>query len=112
MEKGDVSGQPSTGMSYSEAASQGNGMSQIFGSQTSQSSVVYIHSVNGTNAKKAGFKEGDIVYAVDGTQITSFNELSSIVTSHKVGDKLTFTVIRNNQKTDIKLTLEEKQAGE
>lgn len=112
MEKGYVSGQPSTGMSYSEAASQGNGMSQIFGSQTSQSSVVYIHSVNGTNAKKAGFKEGDIVYAVDGTQITSFNELSSIVTSHKVGDKLTFTVIRNNQKTDIKLTLEEKQAGE
>lgn len=112
MEKGYVSGQPSTGMSYSEANSQGNGMNQFFGSQGSQSSVVYIHSVNGTSAKKAGFKEGDIVYAVDGTEITSFNELSSIVTAHEVGDKLTFTVIRNNQKIELKLTLEEKQAGE
>ena len=115
MDKGYVSDQPSTGMSYAES-SQGSGMSQFFGnSQDSQSqsasATVYIQEVTGTNAKKAGFQQGDIVYAVDGTEITSFNTLSSIVTSHKVGDKLTFTIVRGNQTKDIKLTLEEKKAN-
>ena len=53
----------------------------------------------------------DRVYAVDGTRITSFNTLSSIVTSHKVGDKLTYTIVRGNQTKEIKLTLEEKKAS-
>lgn len=115
MEKGYVSDQPSTGMSYAES-SQGNGAAQFFGnSQDSQSqsssAAVYIQEVTGTNAKKAGFQSGDLVYAVDGTKITSFNTLSSIVTSHKVGDKLTYTIVRGNQTKEIKLTLEEKKAS-
>lgn len=114
MDKGYVSDQPSTGMSYAES-SQGNGAAQFFGnSQDSQSqsssAAVYIQEVTGTNAKKAGFQSGDLVYAVDGTRITSFNTLSSIVTSHKVGDKLTYTIVRGNQTKEIKLTLEEKKA--
>ena len=113
MDKGYVSDQPSTGMSYAES-SQGNGAAQFFGnSQDSQSqsssAAVYIQEVTGTNAKKAGFQSGDLVYAVDGTRITSFNTLSSIVTSHKVGDKLTYTIVRGNQTKEIKLTLEEKK---
>lgn len=115
MEKGYVSDQPSTGMSYAES-SQGNGAAQFFGnSQDSQSqsssAAVYIQEVTGTNAKKAGFQSGDLVYAVDGTRITSFNTLSSIVTSHKVGDKLAYTIVRGNQTKEIKLTLEEKKAS-
>ena len=115
MDKGYVSDQPSTGMSYAES-SQGNGAAQFFGnSQDSQSqsssAAVYIQEVTGTNAKKAGFQSGDLVYAVDGTRITSFNTLSSIVTSHKVGDKLTYTIVRGNQTKEIKLTLEEKKAN-
>lgn len=115
MDKGYVSDQPSTGMSYAES-SQGNGAAQFFGnSQDSQSqsssAAVYIQEVTGTNAKKAGFQSGDLVYSVDGTRITSFNTLSSIVTSHKVGDKLTYTIVRGNQTKEIKLTLEEKKAS-
>lgn len=115
MEKGYVSDQPSTGMSYAES-SQRNGAAQFFGnSQDSQSqsssAAVYIQEVTGSNAKKAGFQSGDLVYAVDGTRITSFNTLSSIVTSHKVGDKLTYTIVRGNQTKEIKLTLEEKKAS-
>ena len=115
MDKGYVSDQPSTGMSYAES-SQGNGAAQFFGnSQDSQSqsssAAVYIQEVTGTNAKKAGFQSGDLVYAVDGTRITSFNTLSSIVTSHKVGDKLTYTIVRGNQTKEIKLTLEAKKAS-
>ena len=115
MDKGYVSDQPSTGMSYAES-SQGNGTAQFFGNNQdsqsqSSSAAVYIQEVTGTNAKKAGFQSGDLVYAVDGTRITSFNTLSSIVTSHKVGDKLTYTIVRGNQTKEIKLTLEEKKAS-
>ena len=93
MDKGYVSGQPFTGMSYAE-----NG------------STVYIYSVDGENAKAAGFQSGDQVYAVDGQEITSFDSLSSIITSHKVGDKITYTVLRNGRAIDISFELEEKKA--
>lgn len=112
MDKGYVSGQPSTGMTYTEGSSQSGqsgGLDSFFGgSQTS--SGVYIYSVEGDNAKAAGFKSGDLVYAVDNNQITSFEDLSSIITSHKVGDKVTYTIVRNGQTMDISFKLEEKTA--
>ena len=106
LEKGYVSGQPSTGMSYTESSGQSSA-DRLFNNGQS-ATYVYIAAVEGTNAQKAGFQKGDMVYAVDGTEITSFNDLSSIVTSHSVGDKLKFTIVRNGQKMDLTLTLEEK----
>lgn len=108
MENGYVSGQPSTGMSYVEGS--GSGGSQLFSG--SQGTSVYIYSVDGANAKRAGFRQGDMVYSVDGTEITSFEDLSSIVTAHEVGDTLKFTVLRDGSAMDINLTLEEKTASD
>ena len=108
MDKGYVSGQPSTGMTYTESSSSSGGFESFFGGQSSVS--VYIYSVEGANAKAAGFKSGDMVYAVDGEPITSFDELSAIITSHKVGDKVTYTIIRNGQEMNISFKLEEKGA--
>ena len=108
MENGYVSGQPSTGMSYVEGS--GSGGSQLFSG--SQGTSVYIYSVDGANAKRAGFRQGDMVYSVDGTEITSFEDLSSIVTAHEVGDTLKFTVLRDGIAMDINLTLEEKTASD
>ena len=105
LENGYVSGQPSTGMSYTESSGQSSTMDRLF---NNGQSTTYIAAVDGTNAQKAGFQKGDMVYAVDGTEITSFNTLSSIVTSHSVGDKLKFTIVRNGQKMDLTLSLEEK----
>ena len=107
LENGYVSGQPSTGMSYTESSGQSSTMDRLFNNGQS-TTYVYIAAVDGTNAQKAGFQKGDMVYAVDGTEITSFNTLSSIVTSHSVGDKLKFTIVRNGQKMDLTLSLEEK----
>ena len=109
IDQGYVSGQPSTGMTYTEASGQGNGLDSFFsGGQTSTN--VYIYSIEGKNAKAAGFQPGDMVYAIDGTVITSFNELSSIITSHEVGDKITYTIVRNGRTMDISFKLEEKSA--
>jgi len=108
MDGGYVKGQPSTGMTYTEDGGSTDDFGMFFGGSSSVS--VYIYSVDGKNAKKAGFKSGDLVYAVDGEVIESFDHLSSIITKHKVGDKITYTIVRDGHTMDISFELEEKGA--
>ena len=103
MDKGYVSGQPWTGMTYTEGSS---GLDFIFGG--SSGGTVYIYSVETDVAREAGFKPGDVVFAVDDRQITSIDDLTSVISSHKVGDKLTYTIVRDGQTMDLKITLQEK----
>lgn len=108
MDGGYVKGQPSTGMTYTESGDSSDSFGMFFGGSSTAS--VYIYSIEGKNAKRAGFKSGDLVYAVDGEVIESFDELSSIITSHKVGDKITYTIVRDGHTMDISFELEEKGA--
>lgn len=103
MDKGYVSGQPWTGMTYTEGSS---GLDFLFGG--SSGGTVYIYSVDTDTAKKAGFKPGDVVFAVDDHQIASIDDLTSIISSHKVGDKLKYTVVRDGETMDLTITLQEK----
>lgn len=116
MDGGYVKGKPFTGMTYvdmSQQSSGSGGFDSFFGGgQSSQGAgSVYIQEVTGTNAKKAGFKAGDLVYSVDGQEIDSFETLSSIITSHKVGDKVTYIILRDGQTKEIELELEEKTSS-
>ena len=111
---GYVKGKPSTGMAYQDMSQQqqgsdmfGFGFDEFFGGGMQQSGV-YIAEINGKNAKKAGFEVGDMVYSVDGQEIDSFDTLSSIITSHKVGDTVTYIVLRDGEALEIDLVLEEK----
>ncbi len=110
MDKGYVSGQPYTGMSYTEGNSSADSFDRFFGSDQ-MSGGVYIYSVDGQNAKKAGFKSGDLVYAVDGEVISTFDELSAIITAHEVGDKITYTIVREGRTMDISFKLEERSGN-
>ncbi len=103
MDKGYVSGQPWTGMTYTEGSS---GLDFLFGDSTG--GTVYIYSVETKEAKEAGFKAGDVVLAVDEHQITSIDDLSSIISAHKVGDKLTFMIVRDGETKELSLRLQEK----
>ncbi len=114
MDGGYVKGKPSTGMAYQDLSQQQGqssdmfGFDEFFGGGSMQQSGVYIAEINGKNAKKAGFEIGDMVYSVDGQEIDSFDTLSSIITSHKVGDTVTYIVLRDGQALEIDLVLEEK----
>lgn len=115
MKGGYVKGKPSTGMAYQDMSRQqqssdmfGFGFDEFFSGGSAQQSGVYIAEINGKNAKNAGFKVGDMVYSVDGQEIDTFETLSSIITSHKVGDKVTYIVLRDGQALEIDLVLEEK----
>ena len=56
---------------------------------------VYVSSVaKGTAADKAGIQQGDIITAMDGTQVTSFEELSAAIGAKEPGDSVTITISR------------------
>ena len=117
MKGGYVKGKPFTGMTYVDTSSQqqGNDFSDIFGGSFGtpgqSTGAVYIQEVNTSNAKKAGFKAGDLVYSIDGEEIDSIETLSSIITSHKVGDTVTYIVLRDGQSIEIDLKLTEKTSS-
>ncbi len=54
-------------------------------------------------AERAGFKPGDQIVAIDGTEIEKFDDLQRIVGS-SAGEELTFTVERDGQKVALKAT--------
>lgn len=68
----------------------------------------YVLSVNaGSNAEKAGFRRGDLITAVNGTEVSSSADIEKALENASVGDEVTLTVYRNQTTKDIKLKLEE-----
>ncbi|WAM37436.1 S1C family serine protease [Caldicellulosiruptor acetigenus] len=59
----------------------------------------------GTGAAKAGLKEGDIILQIDGKKVTTFSDIQSILSNHKIGDVITIRVLRDGQTKDFKVTL-------
>ena len=71
----------------------------------------YIRQVDaGSAADKAGLKVSDIITSIDGTAITTTEEVIAIKNSHAVGDSLTITVYRNGGTLDITIVLQEASA--
>lgn len=68
---------------------------------------VYINEVTSESAKNAGLKAGDLIYMLDKEEITSSEMLVSKIQKHKVGDTVTFTVVRDDKMHEIKVVLQE-----
>ena len=56
-------------------------------------------------AANAGLRAGDIVTAVDGTKITTEQDLASLVAKTRVGQVLTLTVLREGAEITVKITV-------
>lgn len=69
-------------------------------SEGGQSSIL-----SGSPAAKAGIKDGDIIVKVNGTSIDQDNSLTSLLNQHKVGDKVTLTIIRDGKTITLTATL-------
>ncbi len=61
----------------------------IASEQTSASGVTIEGAFAGGPAAKAGLVRGDIITSVDSTSVSTATELSTAITSHKVGEKVT-----------------------
>ena len=71
-----------------------------------EDSGVYVSQVNGENAKKAGFEEGDKIVSFDGQNISTGNDLIAAVQSHKSGDSVPVVLERDGKEVKIETELE------
>ena len=62
--------------------------------------------LDGTPAEDAGLEKGDVVVALEGQKVTDGIALIVSIRSHQPGETLTFTVVRDGDEKDIKVTLD------
>lgn len=69
---------------------------------------VYVYGVTGGSAaEQAGVCQGDVITAVNGTEITNMEELNEAKNQYNAGDTITLTIFRSGQSLDLELTLQE-----
>ena len=79
-----------------------------YGYQLNLKKGVYLFQVvPGGPADKAGLRKGDVITAIDGTEIKGVSDLRAKIAEHNVGDKVELTIQRGNQERKASLTLEE-----
>ncbi len=72
---------------------------------TVQTGIVVMSVEPNTPAQKAGLQEGDVILAIGGQKLDAENSLTVVLFSHKVGETVTLTVMRNGKTIELKLTL-------
>lgn len=65
--------------------------------------------VKDSAAEKAGVKEFDIILEANGEKITIENPLSDILQKYQIGQEIELKILREGQKNNIKVKLEEKR---
>ena len=103
---GYVTGRPAAGITVVDLTSASDAMR--YGVSVTG---VYIQEVTGKNAQAAGLKSGDLIYMIDGEQVTSSDMLVSEIRSHDIGDTVTFTIVRDDDMHEVKVVLEEQNAS-
>lgn len=67
---------------------------------------VYVESVdNNSGAYAAGIKQGDVITKIDGTEITSMDELNKIKNSKNIKDTVILTIYRKGKYEDVSVVL-------
>ncbi|PTY86560.1 RIP metalloprotease RseP, partial [Heyndrickxia sporothermodurans] len=61
-------------------------------------------------AKQAGLHEGDTIISIDGSEISSWEDIVEVIQKHP-GEELMFTIERNNQTKDIAVTPKAEKEG-
>ncbi len=102
IEYGYVKDRPMLGIS-------GQYIDQMTASFYGLTSGFYVTEVTSDAATHSGLQRGDVITAIDDTQVTSANTISTYIADKKPGDTVTLTVYRSsNQKSiQVELTLSE-----
>ncbi|ADZ22259.1 serine protease Do [Clostridium acetobutylicum] len=79
-------------------------------SQDNMKGVYVKEVVPGSGAAKAGLRPSDIILELNGQRILSTNDIGSIVSSSKIGDKVPCKVNRNGKIVKIQITLTENMS--
>ena len=101
--KGYVSGRPQIGVGIRDIS---ESMSRYYNLPVG----IYVVSVSpGSGAEGANIKVGDVIIKADGMTVTTSEELNDVRDTHKVGEKIKLTVVRDGKTMDINVTLGEEK---
>jgi len=88
---------------------QGQEIDKAISSQYNLPIGLYVQDVTAFSpAEKAGLKTGDVVIKFDGQKVTTFNEVNTLKSKHKSGDKVSVTISRDGKEQTLTLTLSDK----
>lgn len=62
-----------------------------------------------SSAAKAGLKVGDIIIAIDETEINTHSALVATVATYRAGDTVTLKIMREHKELELKMTFAERQ---
>ncbi|MBR5252650.1 MAG: serine protease, partial [Clostridia bacterium] len=102
MEYGYVRGKTYLGISFEEVTSSGS----LYYFYNIKPGVYITYLDPGFNDDV--LQQGDRIVAIDGTTVSTFDEIKSIVSVASVGDKLKFQVERNGKLIEVEVTCYEK----
>jgi serine protease Do len=99
---GYITGKPSLGITVSTVtALEAQRFNMVVGA--------YVNSVTeGSCAEAGGLKQGDIITGVDGTEITTYEELVNAKNQHSAGDEMELEVWRSGEELTITVVLDEQ----
>jgi S1-C subfamily serine protease len=73
----------------------------------SENGVVVMSVSNGSPARKAGLREGDVIVALDAKPVAGVDDLHRLLTDARVGVSSSLTVLRWTEKLELKVVPEE-----
>ena len=106
MENGYVAGRPAIGISYDT-------LPLAFRIYYNLPEGVYISAVyDGSDAQAKCVAAGDIITAVNGTRVTSIDELNRVKNQFTAGDSITLTLYNGGSYRDVEVTLIDQATGQ
>ena len=103
VENGKVSGRITLGITYYEISS----ITQAMEHGVNVLGLLVSEVTPNSNAAAAGIQVNDVIVEADGEQVTTSDDLRSALSSHKIGDTMTFTVVRDKEYVELSCTLAE-----
>jgi membrane-associated protease RseP (regulator of RpoE activity) len=110
------------GKSFSDDSTQSNGSSNgsaatttgaalgVYVQTNTDNQVVIAGFSDNSTAESAGLQTGDIITSLDGTTVSSYNEITSFLSSKSAGDKVKVVVTRDGKEVSATITLVEKSS--
>lgn len=86
-------------------------LAQAFSLGDNQRGVVVAQVQSGSPAAKAGIEAGDIVVSVDGKVIDSAAEMRNEIGTHRIGDKIKLTLLRDGNSKTVEAAIGDPQAA-
>lgn len=78
---------------------------QSLGLDSDQQGVLVQGVGENTPAEESGLLQGDVIIAIDGSQIATIESLIAVLAQYQPGDEITLTLLRNGQELEINLVL-------